>query len=447
MSYSKTTKGLLDAASVRPGDRVRITSGSVVVEGLILPRIELGDTAALTLKLDNGYNIGLRPDSDSTIERMDHRQELEQFPTRDFPSRDDLPAISLIATGGTIASRVSYRTGAVHMLMKPEEVFYSVPELADVVTFRNVLSPFTIASEDMTFREYQQLAKAVASELNDGALGAVLTHGTDTLHFTAAALSFMLKGLRKPVCLVGAQRSADRGSFDGPINLICGSRIAATSDIAGVTLVMHGESDDSYCLVTRGTKVRKLHTSRRDAFRPVNAPPIAKAWPDGRIEVLDDAYVKRDDAATVTADTAMEEKVALLKVCPNQDPGILHHYIDKGFRGIVVEATGLGHVPTQTLDKKKSWLPAIERAREEGMVVCFAPQCMYGRLDPYVYENARLMLERGVTFLEDMLPETAYIKLAWVLGHTSDVAEAQRMMLDNIAGEVSPGSDPATFRY
>ena len=127
-------------------------------------------------------------------------------------------------------------------------------------------------------------ARSVADEINGGADGVVVAHGTDTMHYTSAALNFMLD-TPVPVVVTGAQRSSDRPSSDAFMNLIS-SVVAAKSDIAEVTLCMHAEEDDSYCLLHRGTKVRKMHTTRRDTFRSINALPIAKIE-KGKLKLVD----------------------------------------------------------------------------------------------------------------------------------------------------------------
>lgn len=417
---------------VKPGDRVRVTKGDQTFEGLYLPRSELEDSDHITIKLSSGYNIGIRGGS---LQRVEGEEQLEVFPEVVLEKKEGLPSISLIATGGTIASRLDYKTGGVHMLMEPAEIFSTTPELAEIISLRRVLSPFRVGSESMSFPEYRVMAELSAKELNEGSAGVIITHGTDTLHYSAAALSFMLRNLRKPVCLVGAQRSPDRGSFDGALNLICAGIVSGSSRIGEVVIVMHGESSDTYCLVLRGTKVRKMHSTRRDTFRPMNEKPLAKVWPSGQIEYTN-TFNERG-SGDVYADTAMEEKVAFLKAYPNSDPEIMDFFIDKNYKGILFEASALGHLPTDTVNDRYSWLPAITRAREEGIHIAFATQCLSGRVNPYVYTNARLMYKLGVIYLEDMLPEVGYVKLAWVLGHTQNAEEVKRMMLHNVAGEIT----------
>ena len=414
------------------GDEIVLVKGDVTYHGIVIPSPKKD---SIIVKLSNGYNIGFRKDS-VTISKIEKKQKPKIFSEVKFKKRADLPEISIISTGGTIASRVDYETGGVRWLMKPEEIFFMAPELSDITSFRNIVSPFQIASESMTFECYRILAKEAAKELNSGSQGVIITHGTDTLHYTSAALSFMLQNLSKPVCLIGAQRSPDRGSFDGSMNLICGSYIAGHSDIGESVIVMHGEMSDTYCNVLRGTKVRKMHSTRRDTFRPVNTSPLARVYMNGKIEKLSD-YRPRNNDNEVFADVELEERTAIIKAYPNFNPDIINYYIDKGYKGLVVEASALGHVPTDTIDEKFSWIKSIKRAREEGIIIVFATQCLFGRVDPFVYSNGRIMEEMGVIYAEDMLPETAYLKLSWILGHTNEYFEVKRNMRDNMVGEIN----------
>jgi len=428
------------------GDKVEVNVKGKIYKGIVMPTPELAEKNTLILKLDNGYNIGIKITKETKIKKIG-KEKFEGFPKYKPKINPKLPTISMITTGGTITSRVDYKTGAVFPLESPEELLLSVPELLDIVNIRKINQPFALLSEDMSPKEWARIAEEAAKLLNSDDVGLVITHGTDTLHFTAAALSFMLKNLSKPVALVGGQRSSDRGSFDGALNLICAAHYCK-SDIAEVAIVMHGESSDTFCLANRGTKVRKMHTSRRDTFRPVNDIPLAKIFKDGKIEILNKNYKRRfDHHAETIADVAFEPKIALVKFYPGASPDVLDFYVDKKYKGIIIEATGMGHVATAPLEKKYSWLPAIKRAIDQGILVCFAPQTLYGRLDPFVYRNARLLHKLGVLYLEDMLPETAYVKLGWVLGHTKNLKEARELMLTNIAGEINPKHQINSFLY
>ena len=434
MEYSKEIERILKRKKIEVGNRIRVIRGKEVFEGLLMPRIELGDKSTLILKLDNGYNIGIKFNKKTKIEKIGRGKKPGKIPSLKLKGKRK-ESISFIATGGTIGTHVDYLTGGVYMCRKPEEILATVPELEEVVSIKRALRPFTLASEDMTPKEWKKLAKIVARELNSDVKGVIITHGTDTLHFTSAALSFMLRNLNKPVALVGAQRSPDRGSFDGRINLLCGAHFAK-SQIAEVCIIMHSSINDDCCFAIRGTKVRKMHTSRRDAFKPINDLPLAKIWSDGKIEILNENFRERNDSKVV-ADTKFEEKVALIKAYPGSNPEIIDWFVKKGYRGIVIEGTGLGHVPTSTLRKEDSWIPHIKKAIDKGMVIAITSQCLYGRVHPYVYRNLRILSSSGAIFCEDMLPEVAYIKLGWVLGHTKNKEKVKEMMLKNYAGEIS----------
>jgi glutamyl-tRNA(Gln) amidotransferase subunit D len=452
--YAKKLQSILDRKRLRIGERILVEKGGKSYEGILMPRIELGDTNSIVLKLDNGYNIGVRFEPGMKIEKsrsiepkdVKEEEEYELGKTRkellkvNFDPKK--PPVSLIATGGTVASRVDYKTGAVRMQMEPKEFLYNVPELAEMINLRHISNPFNKASEDMDHHDWREIATIVAKNLNSGDHGVIITHGTDILHYTAAALSFFLRNLSKPVVLVGSQRSSDRGSSDAGMNLICAARVAI-SDIAEVGICMHGEADDSYCLFLRGTKVRKMHTSRRDAFRPINDLPLAKVWPDGRLDKINPKQKKRTDKR-IELDTKFEPDIAILKAYPGSDPGVIDYYVRKGIKGFVIEGTGLGHVPTFA---KKSWISTIKKHSEQIPFVV-APQTLYGRVNPDVYTNLRILFHEAKAITgEDMLPETAYVKLGWVLGHTRSMEKIREMMFTNYAGEITPRSVPETYLY
>ena len=437
MDYSKRIQAILKKNKIEIGQRISVTKGKEHFEGLLMPKSS-GSPDALVIKLDNGYNIGI-DFKNAKIKKLNEKRELGSKP-KGLEFDSSKPKVALITTGGTITSKVDYRTGAVHMLMKPEEFLMNVPELKEIVNISKIVSPFSIASEDMDYKTWQTLATLTAKELNKDNKGVILTHGTDVLHFTSAALSFMLPNLTKPLVIAGAQRSSDRGSADTAMNLICASH-TALSDIAEVGICMHASSEDNYCLFNRGTKVRKMHTSRRDAFRPINDLPLAKVWPNGKIEVTNE-YRKRSDGK-VKADIKFEEKVALVKAYPGSDPDYLKFFVDKKYKGIVIEATGLGHVPTQA---KKSWIPAVKKIAKD-LPIVITSQTLYGRTNPNVYSNLRTLADAGAIFGEDMLPETAYIKLGWVLGHTKDMEKIKELMTKNLVGEISTRTGSETFLY
>ncbi len=434
---------------MKPGDLVEVKTESKTFKGYLMP--QKGDSTVIKLK--NGYNLGINSEKIKKIKKIGEGKEPGKIPSVKVKENKKLPQVTFISTGGTIGTHVDYLTGGVFMCRTPEQILANVPELGNIINLKT-RAPFTVASEDMQVENWQKTAEIVAEELNSGAEGVILTHGTDYLHFTGTALSFMLPNLSKPVALVGAQRSPDRGSFDGNMNLMCAAHYAK-SDIAEVSVVMHGTSSDDYCLANRAVKCRKMHTSRRDAFRPINDLPIAKIHPDGKIKKLS-TYKKRTDKE-VAADTRFEKKVAIVKTYIGADPSIIDWYIDKGYKGLVIEGSALGHVPTgksgedMEFDEKMSWINPIQRAVEEGIVVVMASTCLYGRVNPFVYRNLRLASDTGMIYGKtrphDMLPEVAYIKLGWVLGHTTDPKKAKQMMVKNYYGEISERSDPDTFLY
>ena len=265
-----------------PGDKIEVITKDEVVKGILLPSFHEG---IMFVKLDNGYNIGIDKQQVVEVKKIGEGVKLDVFPSVEVKHDESLPDVSIVATGGTIASRLDYETGGVKWLMEPGQIFFLAPEISKICNVRKIEKPFAIASESMSFSKWARIANEVAKLLNAGDKGVIVTHGTDTLHFTGAALSFMLKGLKKPVVLTYAQRSTDRGSTDTAMNLICSAQIAV-SGVGGVMLVGHGTTDDEYCLAIGGTKVRKMHTSRRDAFRPINDLPLAKVYENGDIEVL-----------------------------------------------------------------------------------------------------------------------------------------------------------------
>ena len=434
--YSKEIESLLKSKKIEVGDRVIVSKKGRKYEGILMPRIELGDTSCLILKLDNGYNIGIKFEKGVKIKKVKKEWKLEEPKVEKekiliFDKK--LPLISILGTGGTIASRIDYRTGGVYASFSPRDIAMQIPELKEIANIK-VEQVMNIMSEDITPEKWVEIAKAVAKEINSGSKGVIVTHGTDTLHYTSAALSFMLKDLPCPVALVGSQRSSDRPSSDAVMNVSCAANFVANSDIAEVCIVMHGNISDDYCFAIRGTRARKMHASRRDAFKAINELPIAKIyWESRKIEILNQNYRKRSEKK-VKVDDKIEKKVALIKCYPGLNPEIFDFYIEKGYKGFVVEATGLGHVPTLG---ENSLLPKIEKAVSLGIPVVIASQCLYGRTHPTIYHNLRELLKRGAIFASDMLPEVAYVKLMFVLGHEKKMEKIKELMLSNLAGEIS----------
>jgi len=409
----------------QPGDKVEILIKDRKETGILLesePGIQL-------IKLKNGYNLGLKKEDIKQITVLEKEKQEKQ--KEELKQSGNKPIIDFIITGGTISSKLDPKTGGVKDLTNPKEFFSTYPEIFELADIR-VQSPFMKWSENMDSKDWIRIAKIVSKSLNDpNVKGVIITHGTDSLHYTSAALSFMLPNLNKPVVLTYSQRSSDRGSSDSRMNLICSAH-AALSDIAEVMLVGHATQNDDYCYALRGTKVRKMHSSRRDAFQPINTKPIAKIFPDGKIEKILDFNKKSKNK--VKHDAVFDNRIALIKFYPGQDPNILEFYRKKDYRGLIIEFMGIGQVANKG---KNNWIPKLNEIIKSGMFVYAVPQTIYGRLDPYVYESARRISETGVVYLEDMLPETAYVKLGWVLAHKSwrGSIATKAKMLQNISGE------------
>ncbi len=431
------------------GSKVKVQASNFSGEGFVGEAPLSLRERVLKLKLKSGYDVGISRDKIKSIKQLGSEKVGKAGGFGRVVDKVSSKGIALVATGGTISNRVDYRTGAVSPIMEPKEFLGLVPELGNFANIRKLYRPFTIASEELTFKDYEKLCEAVYDAFNskDGKklYGLVVTHGTDVLHFTSAALSFALRGLDRPIAVTGAQRSSDRASFDGAQNLICSS-IYATSEIAEVATVLHGSSNDDYCLAIRGTRSRKMHTSRRDAFRPINDLPLAKIWPDGRIENIGQFKKKGEIKEKFVLRNKFSDKVGFIHFVPSMGPELLDFYLDKGYEGVIVCGTGLGHVAVQTADKKKSWLEAFERARQKRVFVGMVGQ-NYGRVHTNVYTNLRLIAEKGVTYLEDMAYEAAYMKLSWVLGQTKNLEEVKKMMLTNYAGELKERSFEGEFLY
>lgn len=398
------------------GKRVKIRAKGRVFEGIAMPSF----TGNFVLKLDSGYNVGFREyELIEVLEEEKFKPEISKL-----EMKKDLPSIKIISTGGTIASKVDYRTGAVTSQFTAEEIASEVPELTEICNVDAELL-YNILSENMKPDNWIELVQHVYRALKRYE-GVVITHGTDTMHYSSSALSFMLS-TPKPVVFVGAQRSSDRPSSDAAMNLLCAAKIA-TDDLGEVAVVMHGSTSDDFCYVHRGVKVRKNHTSRRDAFQSINAKPIARvSYPSLNVEWISWRF-RRGERKLKLMDK-LEKRVVLIKFFPGLKSDVLEYYHSKGYRGFVIEGTGLGHVSTD-------WIDTLKRICEDSVVV-ITSQCLWGRVCDRVYDTGRDLLKAGVIEGEDMLPEVALIKLMWLLGNYS-VEETKEMVRRNVVGEIEP---------
>jgi len=407
--------------------RAETTRGEFV--GLILPRSETSDDLHLVLKLGIGYNIGIRHDTVLGLEKIGYREAHYQIPEKEFPTDPAHPRVKLLGTGGTIASRLDYRTGAVIPAFSPGELYGSVPELADICNLETE-KLFGVFSENMGPEQYLILAEKTGEAIRQGYDGIVIGHGTDTMHHTAAALSFMVQDPPVPIIMVGSQRSSDRPSSDAAQNLINATWAAGHGPIAEVLVCMFGPTSDLYNLLHRGTRVRKMHSSVRSTFRTLGDIPVAMVE-KGRVTPFKDDWHRRREDREVRVQAAFDSRVTLVYYYPGMQPDVIDALVEKGYRGIIIAGTGLGHV-------NRLIYPALDRAREAGVQMYMTLQTLWGFVQMNVYETGREILELGVVPLANMLPEVAFIKLGWALGvHADDPESAKRLMTSTIAGEMT----------
>ncbi|MDZ7700743.1 MAG: Glu-tRNA(Gln) amidotransferase subunit GatD [Halobacteriales archaeon] len=419
---------------MQPGDRVRVERAGVDYEGVLMPS---STPDHLVVKLDGGYNVGLDREAaeaevlEPDVHELDGDAPADDRTAIDFD--DDLPTVALISTGGTIASTVDYRTGAVTAQFTAEDVLRAVPELAGRANYRGRVVA-NVLSENLTPDVWTELARAVHEEIAAGADGVVVMHGTDTMQYSAAALAFMLD-LPVPVVFTGSQRSADRPSSDNVMNAVCAVE-AATADCAEVLVCMHADGSDDACALHRGTRVRKNHTSRRDAFETVGAEPLGTVdYATETVEFHGDYRERGGTELAIAPD--LEPDVELVKFTPGMDPAFLEHC--EGKAGIVIEGTGLGHVHTDLI-------PPIGELVEAGTPVVMTSQCLWGRVCDRVYDTGRDLLDAGVVEAEDTLPGTAKVKLMWALANPEALPAGgvEAAMGTSLAGEITESSRPWT---
>jgi glutamyl-tRNA(Gln) amidotransferase subunit D len=435
MSDQETYKGYkgpaLDALKsfgVKVWSEVELNTATGLFTGIILPRSETADGDHIVMKLANGYNVGIRYDKITAVKEIGYREALYKIPEKAFPHDPKKPRVKLFGTGGTIASRLDYRTGAVIPAFTPGELYGSVPELADICNLETE-KLFGVFSENMGPEQWTTLAERIGEEIRLGVRGIVIGHGTDTMHHTAAVMSFMVQNSPVPIVMVGSQRSSDRPSSDAALNLQHSVKTAAEFDVAEVMVCMFGPTSDEYGLLHRGTRVRKMHSSYRSTFRTIGDIPVAKVSRDGFELLRNDLSPRRNDyEVKITA--TFEDSVSIVYYYPAMKPDIIDTLIEKGYKGIIIAGTGLGHV-------NKPLYPALQRAKDAGVAVYMTVQTLWGYVQMYVYDTGRDMMELGVIPLANMIPETAYMKLGWALGQTHDMDEVKKIMLTPICGDMT----------
>ena len=427
--YRGKALDLIKSAGASIGEKVKLETEGEIVEGLLMPRAAGRDDNHIVLKLATGYNVGVRINEKTRIQVLGTGAK----PTLSRPPvpnpKQNLPRVTIFSTGGTIASRVDYRTGAVEAALSAEDLYSFVPELASEANVKAKIL-YSLFSENFTAKHWKEIAMTVSDEIRSEVSGIVIAQGTDTLGYCSAALSFALPSTPVPIVFVAAQRSSDRPSSDAATNLIGAVSVAARAPFAGVFVAMHGWLSDDTLLVHRGTKVRKCHTSRRDAFKSIGAAPVARFHVENRkLEVLEGGLPARG-ASEIACKPNFDDRVVLVKFYPGFDPRIIDWYVTNGYRGLILEGTGLGHVSERCY-------PSLERAVKNGLFVGMTSQCLWGRVNMNVYSTGIDLQKIGVHPLEDMLPETAFVKLMWVLGQTEDLRRVGEMMGENLVGEIS----------
>lgn len=411
------------------GDFVELKTKDKVWSGYLL---ESYDYEILLLKLESGYNIGIRKEDILSEKILQKVSDVKKEKVK-IEKNNELKNVVMIITGGTISSRLDPKTGGV-ISTDAEEILNIAPEIKNICNIVKIEKPFMKWSEDMFSDDWKVLAEVCEKNLNDNNVdGIIITHGTDFLHYSAAALAFFLKDLNKPIALTCSQRSIDRGSTDANLNLICAAKFAI-NDVAEIALISHENLNDKNCLALPATKVRKMHSSRRDTFRAINDEPIVRISREN-FEIIKE-FNPRDNSKKVKIDTKFNDKVAVVKIVPGQDSSILDYYVGEGYKGIILELSGIGQLPGKK--GKYNWLPKLKELCDSGICIFAVAQTINGRLNPNVYSKGRDIEKTGVVYLDDMLSETAFVKLGWILGHKSfyyDNKKIKEKMLENISGE------------
>ena len=402
-------------------------------KGIVMPKHEFSKPEILVLKLDNGYNIGIDIDKVLDVKKAEPPKVSRGIAIEEKTEKlKDLPKVLVMGVGGTILSKVDYTTGAVRSAVSTEELLSILPEvnqIADVDTkiIMNKYSEHLIPTDWAIISK--EIYSALASKKYDGI---VVLHGTDTLGYTAAAVSFAIQQLPEPVVFVGSQRSSDRPSSDAALNLISAIRVAGYSDIAEVVVAMHKNTSDDYIAIHQGVRVRKNHTSRRDAFQSIDVYPFMLIDRDGKIKVIRSGYRRRDPERSPVLYPKFSDDAALIKFYPGFNKNILLSLLHDGVKAVVIEGTGLGHIGESLFD-------TISLLIENGVHIYMTSQCIWGRVNMNVYDTGRFLRKLGVIPLENMISETAYVKACWALGNF-DIRELDILMTTNLVGEASPRS-------
>ena len=426
MSELKGYKGLsfdyLNQKDVSVGDSIKVIS-DLTYEGILMPRYETSEDSHIVLKLKSGYNIGIELSEISDIKKISSPKEIiEQNNVNDEDS--SLPKILLLSTGGTIASKVDYRTGAVTPALTAADLNNAVPEITNIANVDTEVL-FSEYSENLQPEHWFEIATRLDSLAKSDYMGIIIAHGTDTMHYTSSFLSFALSGFPIPVALVGSQRSSDRPSSDAAVNLIAATKFLTKANTNGIFVVMHNDSNDDTVVCHKGTRVRKNHTSKRGAFETVGDDPAFIITENNIEKNMNDDFFKNEK---YDPKLNLDAKVALVKYHPGYDPRQIKDLADLGFGAIIFEGTGLGHIG-------KTMYDVIRDAKEQGLFLGMTSQCLDGSVRMTVYDSGRDLLDLGIVPLENMIPETALVKAMWAYGNSTNSEEIESLMLRNIASE------------
>jgi len=416
------------------GSTVKIKAADQEYEGVLLE----SETDCVCVKMGSGYNVGIKQDSIESVEVLEKPVALAK--EAKVKQNDKLPAIHILHTGGTIASKVDYSTGAVVSRTSPDEILSSIPELLELanITTKTVFQMF---SEDLEPVHWTLLSQEIANSIKAGAKGVIVGIGTDTLEYAASAMAFALRNCPIPVLFVGSQRSSDRPSSDASMNLLCAAQYMINSEFKGVGVCLHDKMDDDKCLIVPAHHVKKMHTSRRDTFRPVNQRPIARVNMKGEVEEVS-KFV--DGEGEFELKEKFSNNVALVKVYPGFRAEELENY--SRYDGLVVEGYAFGQLPINEHDEHTKHHPKLlEQVKKlaSKIPVLVVSQRPYGVVHMTVYSTSRHLLEAGVVEGK-MQSHVAYVKMCHVLANYP-VADVKKILSENLTGEVVERSEEDTF--
>ena len=417
--YTGKALEFLKHNKIKVGDTIKITT-DIEQTATIMPRYEHSDDLHIVVKFKSGYNVGLSFDKIKKVEFVSGVETLQEN-SLTIKQNTTLPKILLLSTGGTIASRIDYRTGSVTPALTAQELNASVPELAEIANIdAEVL--FSEYSENITPDHWIKIAQKIDSLAKSDYSGILVAHGTDTMQYTAAFLSFALAGFPKPIVLVGSQRSSDRPSSDAALNLIGAAKFIVKSNVNGVYVAMHNSENDDDIACHLGTRVRKNHTSKRNAFETIGNKPAFVISQDIKQNFTESYFKQKEYTPKIAVDT----KAALIKYHPGYDPKLFEHILEQKYKAVIFEGTGLGHVGRSMYD-------IIKEAKLHDVFLGMTSQCLDGQVNMAIYESGRDLMHFGVIPLSNMIPEVALVKAMWALG--VDPKNIGNIMLKNIASE------------